>query len=653
MPSRSPDVVVVGGGLVGSALAYELLSDGAATVLIDRHDPGRATDAGAGILSPETHQDPDPDAFAIGMASALHYPGLVDRLAADGADEPGFAVTGSLLVAERPGDDDVMERAAQLIGTRTPGLVTEVGPAEAARHFPPLGPVRRALFSPAGRRVDGRALNHALRRRRRRPGPAGGRRRGGLPRSRPWARRRHRGGDHRGTAGRRSVALCGGAWSPALAEVAGCRPAGAAAEGPDRPPLPARHRQSGLEHRPTGTRVLPGPLARRAGGLRRDDGGRCRLRRPTDGRRAAPAPPRGPAHGSGPGPGHGGRDPGGPTTVEWGRPAGGRPAARMGERLRGHRARGRGAAARPVQRPGAGRSDARGRAGPGSTADRVAERWSPDRFGSGPGGLRSVARRGSAQPGGTYTARPAHGPGDPSADRVRQLRTTRLGRLHGPHRGPPTLPCPPPRIRLLVRPHLAPERVGGHPGRLRLRRPRARPTRPRLVGPADRPAGRTPPSRRTWPTLLPVPTNAVGFSAGGQILLRMAIDHPDRFERLALLGVGDNVFEEPDAEPDGRRHRGGPGARGRPGPAVPPAGPQHRQRPEGARRPSCADPGQPVRAEELAAVTCPVLVVLGDRDFITSAERLVEALPVGDLPCPCPASTTSPPRPASGPSTPP
>ncbi len=163
MPSRSPDVVVVGGGLVGSALAYELLSDGAATVLIDRHDPGRATDAGAGILSPETHQDPDPDAFAIGMASALHYPGLVDRLAADGADEPGFAVTGSLLVAERPGDDDVMERAAQLIGTRTPGLVTEVGPAEAARHFPPLGPVRRALFSPAGRRVDGRALNHALR----------------------------------------------------------------------------------------------------------------------------------------------------------------------------------------------------------------------------------------------------------------------------------------------------------------------------------------------------------------------------------------------------------------------------------------------------------------------------------------------------------
>ena len=93
MPPPAPDVVVVGGGLVGSALAYELVSEGVATMLIDRHDPGRATDAGAGILSPETHQDPDPDTFAIGMASALHYPGLVERLAADGAAEAGFAVT--------------------------------------------------------------------------------------------------------------------------------------------------------------------------------------------------------------------------------------------------------------------------------------------------------------------------------------------------------------------------------------------------------------------------------------------------------------------------------------------------------------------------------------------------------------------------------
>ena len=147
---------MVGGGLVGTSMAYELVAAGADTVLVDRHDPGCVTDAGAGILSPET-SGPRPARFAVAMAVARHYPILVERLAEDGATESGFAVTGSLLVAERPGDDQVMETAAALVERRCPGLVEEVGPTEASRHFPPLGTVRRALYSPAGRRVYGRA----------------------------------------------------------------------------------------------------------------------------------------------------------------------------------------------------------------------------------------------------------------------------------------------------------------------------------------------------------------------------------------------------------------------------------------------------------------------------------------------------------------
>ena len=41
------DVVVVGGGLVGTACAYELAQDGHRVAVVDRHDEGRATDAGA------------------------------------------------------------------------------------------------------------------------------------------------------------------------------------------------------------------------------------------------------------------------------------------------------------------------------------------------------------------------------------------------------------------------------------------------------------------------------------------------------------------------------------------------------------------------------------------------------------------------------
>ncbi len=158
------EVVVVGGGLVGSSLAYELVCAGADVVLVDRHDVGRATDAGAGILSPETNQDPDPALFEFGLAAAHHHEALAERLGDDGVADTGLAVPGLLLVADRPGEDEYMERVAALVEERVPGLVEEVEPTDTSRHFPPLGAVRRALFSPAGRRVDGRVLNDALHR---------------------------------------------------------------------------------------------------------------------------------------------------------------------------------------------------------------------------------------------------------------------------------------------------------------------------------------------------------------------------------------------------------------------------------------------------------------------------------------------------------
>lgn len=203
------------------SLAYEFVTAGADTVVIDRHDPGRATDAGAGILSPETNQDPDPVLFAFGMAAARHYATLIERLEADGTADTGFAVTGSLLVAERQGDDEPMAKAVELVGRRSPGLAEEVDPSEASRFFPLLGPVRRALFSPTGRRVDGRVLNDALRvaaeSRGLRVIGAGAT---GLALDR-------RGGTVEGviadgeTVGADTVVIAGGAWSPEMARALG------------------------------------------------------------------------------------------------------------------------------------------------------------------------------------------------------------------------------------------------------------------------------------------------------------------------------------------------------------------------------------------------------------------------------------------------
>ena len=127
-----------------------------------------------------------------------------------------------------------------------------------------------------------------------------------------------------------------------------------------------------------------------------------------------------------------------------------------------------------------------------------------------------------------------------------------------------------------------------------------------------------------------VPLDAVGFSAGAQVLLRLAVADPTRFRRLALLGLGDNCFERADPGTIVAALRGE-------------AGPED-VRGELFRRLAASagnDPGalvafltrdqSPIEPPDLRAVDCPTLVVLGDRDFIGTADRLVEALPAAQF----------------------
>ena len=122
----------------------------------------------------------------------------------------------------------------------------------------------------------------------------------------------------------------------------------------------------------------------------------------------------------------------------------------------------------------------------------------------------------------------------------------------------------------------------------------------------------------------------MGFSAGADLLLRLAIAHPGHFERIALLGLGDNVFETRDASTLARALE----SEDEPEDVVArlfyrlaaSAGNDPRALSAFIRR---ARP--PIREEDLATVTCPVLVVLGDRDMTTSAARLVSALPSASL----------------------
>ncbi len=129
---------------------------------------------------------------------------------------------------------------------------------------------------------------------------------------------------------------------------------------------------------------------------------------------------------------------------------------------------------------------------------------------------------------------------------------------------------------------------------------------------------------------LPVePVDVVAFSLGAIVTLRLAARVPERFVRIVVAGIGRNVFED-DPEQRDRILAGVEGT----APAednVARLFGQYASQPGNdaialaavLRRP---DDG-PLTVDDLAGVTCPVLVVIGDRDFAGPADPLVGALP--------------------------
>jgi D-amino-acid dehydrogenase len=167
------EVAVVGGGIVGSSVAYHLAREGVDAVLVDREDDGRATDAGAGILSPATSSRTADDAwFEFAVEAVDYYPELVDALDVEQDGDPGYAEPGLLSVAAADAEVEAFETALDRIERRQAELgrpdrdaFAEIPVAEARGRFPPLAEsVRRAAYYENAGRVDGRLLTRALRR---------------------------------------------------------------------------------------------------------------------------------------------------------------------------------------------------------------------------------------------------------------------------------------------------------------------------------------------------------------------------------------------------------------------------------------------------------------------------------------------------------
>jgi pimeloyl-ACP methyl ester carboxylesterase len=134
------------------------------------------------------------------------------------------------------------------------------------------------------------------------------------------------------------------------------------------------------------------------------------------------------------------------------------------------------------------------------------------------------------------------------------------------------------------------------------------------------------------------PVDGVGFSLGGHTLLAIASRAPERFRRLAILGVGDSALRPPTrtyvmADAFDRALADGAESNASIEPEPPAqlfwrlarsAGNDPAVLARFLRRPTHALDG-------LERITCPVLVVIGERDQFGPADELVAALPSARL----------------------
>jgi D-amino-acid dehydrogenase len=159
-------VAVVGAGVLGASTAFHLALAGAEVVVADGAHAGRATAAGAGIVSPWSSGRIDPDWHRIADGGARYYPELVQLLAGSGEADTGYRKVGALSVSADERELDRIEQVVRARRAEAPeaGDVTRLSPTDARKLFPPLHPGLAAVHVSGGARVDGRLLADALRR---------------------------------------------------------------------------------------------------------------------------------------------------------------------------------------------------------------------------------------------------------------------------------------------------------------------------------------------------------------------------------------------------------------------------------------------------------------------------------------------------------
>lgn len=163
MTEAGSETLIIGGGIVGCAVALALADRNAPVRLLDRDQPGvGATGASAGMLAPQYESEAGSAAFRFGIQSRAAWPGFVRRLE-ELSDWPvGYRKSG-MLVANRTVEEEEGARSAVAWQREALQEASVVDPAHAGElHSWVSREMRSYLWLPAEAQVDAQRVAVAL-----------------------------------------------------------------------------------------------------------------------------------------------------------------------------------------------------------------------------------------------------------------------------------------------------------------------------------------------------------------------------------------------------------------------------------------------------------------------------------------------------------
>ncbi|MET7602142.1 glycine oxidase ThiO [Streptomyces avermitilis] len=162
-PTRTSDVLVVGGGIIGLVTAWRAAQRGFTTAVVDPDPGGGAAQVAAGMLAAvtELHYG-EQTLLGLNLASARRYPKFAAELTEATGHDLGYRACGTLAVA-LDADDRAQLRELHALQRRS-GLESEwLNGRECRRLEPMLAPgVRGGLRVDGDHQIDPRRLAKAL-----------------------------------------------------------------------------------------------------------------------------------------------------------------------------------------------------------------------------------------------------------------------------------------------------------------------------------------------------------------------------------------------------------------------------------------------------------------------------------------------------------